>query len=250
MAEDLRRAQEDLARSENLAGRLAERERLSREIHDTVAQGLSSIVLLSRAAQKAANPSAHLATIQQSAQESLDEARRFVQDLALQSDLPEALAALVESARRRGAALDEDTSFELVLLGDAARPLPQRTASALERAAREGLTNAARHAHASRVVVTLSIFDATGCDATSASTSTRASDASTMSLYDYGEARVDVVDNGIGITKTATQKGETTSYGLRGLDKRLRDAGGELSVESSPSGTTLSARVPLGAGHD
>ncbi|WP_460490799.1 sensor histidine kinase, partial [Corynebacterium nasicanis] len=88
VAEDLRATQEELAASEHQAGRLEERERLSREIHDTVAQGLSSIVLLSRAVRgsleqgDAAAALRQVGTIEEQAADSLDEARRFVRDLA------------------------------------------------------------------------------------------------------------------------------------------------------------------------
>lgn len=73
----------ELARAQHAAGVLAERERLSRDIHDTLAQGLSSIVLLSRAGQ--ANVDARSQTFQQieaTAQENLEEARRVVRALA------------------------------------------------------------------------------------------------------------------------------------------------------------------------
>lgn len=248
IAEELRRTQEDLARSENLAGRLSERERISREIHDTVAQGLSSIVLVSRAAQRASDPSSHLRTIQQVAQESLDQARRFVKELAPAApdaaqnsaqepaqetarDLAAALDALVRSMRERSRALGESTTYELVTDGDTARPLPAAAAETVERVAREGLNNAAKHAHASRVVVTLSIFDT--------------------------EATVDVVDDGIGMHGAAGPD----AFGLAGLRARVAEAGGELTIESAgatdaadaaadtaaadATGTILSARVPL-----
>ena len=87
VAEQLRAAQAELARTEHRAGVSAERERLAREIHDTLTQGLASIVLVSRAAQDAldaADPALarqRMETVRATAAENLTESRRFVRDL-------------------------------------------------------------------------------------------------------------------------------------------------------------------------
>lgn len=219
----LRATQEQLIASEREAGRLSERERLAREIHDTLAQGLSSIVLLSRAAQKslATNPETaaeQVQTINRTAADNLAEARRFVAGLtspALLDSVPDALAALVDKHRRQLAALGESTDLELSYTGDSAVPVPDDVAAAVIRVAQEASTNALRHAQASRVVITYGVWP----------------DAAT----------VDVVDDGRGFDPA-----DATGYGLPGLRSRVRELGGALAVESAPgSGTAIAARFPL-----
>lgn len=215
LAEELQATQEELARSENVAGRLAERARLSREIHDTVAQGLGSIVLMARAGKNAADPSGHLKTIAKVAQDSLQETRKLVQDLAAPPQLTTALEALVEAQNERARTLGDDTHVELVETGDTAGELPDKVSACLERAAREGLSNVAKHAHAQRAVVTLGVFE--------------------------DEATLDVVDDGRGFAAT-NNKG----FGLPGLRARVAELGGRLEMSPGPgTGTALTVRLPL-----
>ena len=219
VARQLRTTQEELAASEHQAGRLEERERLSREIHDTVAQGLSSIVLLARAAKSSEDPQTQLATIESVAVDNLAEARRFVRDLAspdVQESLPDALRGTLARMRERGAALGEKTEFRLEFAGDITATIPQPIAAAAIRCTQEGLSNVVKHAHASTAVVTLSVF----------------ADAVT----------IDVVDDGVGMDITSPDG----SFGLAGLNRRIAALGGSLSIESQPDGgTALAARLPL-----
>lgn len=231
IATQLQRTQEALAAQEHQAGRLEERERLSREIHDTVAQGLSSIVLLSRAARGSQKGgelppqlAEHLDLIEKTASENLAEARRFVTELSSSpKDLPGALHSLVESMNRRAAATGENTQFHLVLSGDTERSLPENVASVAYRVAQEGLNNVLKHAHAEQAVVTLGIF----------------SDSVT----------VDVVDNGVGMGARHAET-DGSGFGLRGLKARVEKAGGELNIESD-EGTALAVCLPVeGDNHD
>ena len=224
LAARLQETQASLAASERRAGQLEERARLSREIHDTVAQSLSSIVLLSRAAQNASKPAGHIMTIQQSAKEALGQARRLVQDLAEPDAAPAVphtavvkdLRTLIGGHQGRAHALGEDTTFELVVNADAPVDLPQPVATAVERTAREGLNNVARHAQAGRAVVTLGVFP--------------------------DRVTLDVADDGRGIA-------QPEGFGLRGLRTRVAEAGGELDVASTPGeGTTLTATFGLNNG--
>ena len=231
VAQQLRATQEELAASEHQAGRLEERERLSREIHDTVAQGLSSIVLLARAGKNSEEPSKQLRTIEEVAVENLAEARRFVRDLAspdVQASLPQALRATVNRMRARGEALGEATEFRLEFagssdvsaLGNAQPGIPQPIAAAVLRCAQEGLSNVVKHSQATIAVVTLGVFG----------------DAVT----------IDVVDNGIGMRTTQTDAQTEGSFGLAGLRRRIEGLGGTMEIESHPgSGTALAARLPL-----
>ncbi|MDO5032619.1 sensor histidine kinase [Corynebacterium sp.] len=213
IAQQLRETQAELAASERQAGRLAERERLSREIHDTVAQGLSSIVLLSRAAGKSTTlDSAHeqLQLIEQVARDNLSEARRFVRELAAPSvDLESTLRSLVEEANARAQALGQDLTVELATTGTAG--VPTELNHVLHRVTQEGLNNVLKHAHARRTVVTLGCFD--------------------------NEVTLDVVDDGQGISAPR-------GFGLTGLEQRVGGVGGTVTVESSPAGTALAVRIP------
>ena len=223
IAETLAATQESLASSERQAGRLAERERLARDIHDTLAQGLSSIVLISRAARKSlatgdADAAARqLGAIDQAASDNLAEARQFVAGLnppVLVDSLPDALRELCSRARRDVAALGHGPSITVTTDGDDA-PVDDATAGVVIRVTQEAITNALKHADASQVVVTYGSWPR--------------------------EITVDVVDDGRGFDPTD----DTDGYGLSGLRARVEKLGGRLSVESAPgSGTAVAARLP------
>ncbi|RKQ33379.1 sensor histidine kinase [Kocuria tytonis] len=219
----------ELARQEREAGTMTERERLSREIHDTLAQGLTSIVLVSRAAQQALSRqevdvvAARLATIEDTAAANLAEARRFVRDLAspaLEESLPAALAEVCRRTEAGARAADSGLSCEFSVQG-ALPDLtgPQRTL--FVRAAQSTLANVLSHARASRVVVTLAGWE----------------DAVTL----------DVVDDGVGFDpRGVTRHEDDDSYGISHLRRRAAELGAELTVESEPrNGTAVSVRLPL-----
>lgn len=226
VAEQLRTTREELALSEHQAGRLEERERLSREIHDTVAQGLSSILLVSRAAANSLRQGDTAATFQQletiegAAGDNLAEARRFVRDLAapsLAADLPTALREVIRRVEDRQQALGQSPLISLQLAGDVHRELPETVATAVVRACQEALTNVVKHAAADTVVVTLAVWDL--------------------------ELTLDVFDDGTGFDPAAVG---TNSYGLQGLYRRLAALSGHLTIESEPGeGTVLAIQIPL-----
>ena len=235
----------ELAAAQHESGILAERTRLSREIHDTLAQGFSSILLLARAAPPpdasracgalgAGEPGSAtmrrgelLRQIEECAAENLLEARRVVGALA-----PDHLegSGLVAALRRILDAVSTQTAVgtELRVEGEAGGSvdgLPTAVEVALLRAAQGALANVRQHSHASRVVVTLT---------------------------DAGDSvRLDVVDDGRGFDAAAwalapPSPPELGGYGLRSSRARLRELGGGLEIESRPgSGTALSAYVPL-----
>lgn len=221
VADDLRATQEELAASEHQAGRLEERERLSREIHDTVAQGLSSIVLVSRAVRGSLERGdmeaalRQVRTIEDQASDSLGEARRFVRDLAAPGEpVPVSVRHLIQRTLARQEALGEPLSIELQLSGDTDRELPEPVARAVTRAAGELLANVVKHAGATRAVVTYAVWDT--------------------------EVTLDVIDDGCGFTGGH-------GYGLRGLESRVAAVGGELLIESDGpgEGTAATVHIPL-----
>ncbi|MEV4614729.1 sensor histidine kinase [Kitasatospora sp. NPDC049258] len=219
LIDDLMRTRGELAATQREAGRLAERQRLAREIHDTLAQGLSSIVLLARAAESAlpadpATAASRIHEVGRTASANLAEARRFVHALT-----PPALddVTLTEALRR----LAQGASADFHLDGEP-HPLPVEAEVALLRLTQEALANAVRHARAGRIAVTLAYLD--------------------------DEVTLDVFDDGVGFDPRARSGGGRRTFGLHGMRERIAALGGSLTVESAPGeGTAVAAALPLQA---
>ncbi len=222
--EEMSDLQEELARTQRQSGALAERTRISRDIHDTIAQGLSSITLLVRAELDSRAGSSTRRTLEQVealAADSLVDVRRIVAELAPSELQDNALAAALGRMVQR---LEEETGIATVLHVDETLPvLPTAHEIALLRTAQSALSNVRLHAHASKVVVSLLDAD--------------------------DSVRLDVVDDGRGFEPSgpvASKPAVTSSYGLAFMRDRLRERGGGLEVESSPGeGTALSAHLPI-----
>ncbi|MER7704441.1 sensor histidine kinase [Kitasatospora sp. NPDC097605] len=228
LIDELTAARADLAAAHHAAGVLAERERLAREIHDTLAQSLTSIQLLLRAAQRALPERTDAAAeyveqARQAAQDNLDEARRFVRALtppALESDtLPVALERLcATTSARSGLPVRLRVSGERVRL-----PVPHEVA--LLRIAQSALGNTVRHARATHAEVTLSFM--------------------------AGEVALDVVDDGAGFEPSAVGGPQASAdgdggFGLPSMRARARALGGTFAVESAPGeGTALAVLLPV-----
>ena len=203
------------------AGVLDERRRMAQEIHDTLAQGLTGIVTQLQAAEQAASRTPddlagwrrHVDAATRLARESLTEARRSVDALRPEPlegcRLSDALAGVAE----RWSALN-GIPAQVTTTGTA-RPIDQEAEFALLRAAQEALANVARHAHASRVGLTIS--------------------------YMENEVAVDVRDDGAGFDPALAGSG----FGLVAMRQRIAALSGTLQVESEPGGgTAISACVP------
>ncbi|MFJ5778607.1 sensor histidine kinase [Streptomyces sp. NPDC093094] len=225
LIDDLVRTRRELAATERREGTLAERERLAREIHDTLAQGLSSQRMLLQAADRVWERApdtarGHVRTAASIAESNLAEARRFVHDLtpadlAGAAGLPEALRSVAE--RESGAGLRVRVHTEGTVPGLAA-PVE----SALLRIAQGALANVREHAHATTATLTLTCLD--------------------------DQIVLDVADDGSGFDPRAVTAGPSTArgHGLPAIRARLRRLGGTLTVESAPGeGTVLSAAIPL-----
>ena len=203
-------------------GALEERNRLAREIHDTLAQGLAGITLQLETAGALLETSAGSgnvrASVEQaliSARQNLEEARRSVLDLRAAPlegrSLPEALTWLSERFNERGS-----PQLEYRLEG-ANHPLPARVEAGLYRVAQEALENVAQHAGASQPVLNLSISPE--------------------------QVVLEIVDDGRGFEPGQIPAGR---FGLIGLNERVRLLGGSLELKSSPgAGTVVRASVPL-----
>jgi len=212
--------QDELARTQRESGASAERTRVSRDIHDTVAQSMASIGMLARMAREAdADTTRALDQIAALAAEGLSDARRIVNDL-MPAELEQ--TALGDALERMLGRLSEETGITATLQADDLPGIGLDAEVALLRTAQSALANVRSHSGAARVVVTLA---------------------------DAGDAvRLDIVDDGRGFDPTGLDSGETGGgYGLRAMSARLRELGGGLDVESAPGdGTALSAYVPLG----
>lgn len=222
--EETAQLQDELARAQRETGAGLERTRISRDIHDTVAQSLSSIGMLARSAQgaSAAPRDETLSQIDQLAREALVDVRRIVNAMA-----PAELegSALGDALRRMLARLHDETGLATDLrIDDSVPALPMAAEVALLRTAQSALANVRLHAYAGRVVVTLA---------------------------DAGDAiRLDIVDDGVGFDATRWNakrpRRDEGGYGLRAMRARLRELGGDLDIESIPGeGVALSASLPI-----
>ncbi len=203
-------------------GAVEERNRLAREIHDTLAQGLTATGLQIESAEALletdSNPVKVLEALSRAlalTRSNLEEARRSVLDLRAAPlegrSLPDALKSLVDR-------WEEETGiasrFQAV---NAGRPLPPRAEVALYRVCQEALNNVARHAAADRVTVRL----------------VSTPDAVSLSVRDDGRG-FDPADVG------------EDRHGLVGMGERVEILGGALAVEGRPGeGTSVGATVPL-----
>lgn len=221
----------ELAEASRTAGVVAERTRLSQDIHDSLAQSFSSIVLLARAVPAGAGePQVRetLRRIEQAAADGLVESRRVVADLA-----PRRLGetGLVTALRGIVDAFSETTGTRATVRIDAAmRRLPTRTEVALLRSAQGALANVRDHSGADTVVVTLS----------------DSGDVVQLDIVDDGRGFVPDPERlaaGAGLDPSTLSEG---GYGLAAIGERLRELGGRLVIESAPGdGTAVSISLPL-----
>jgi signal transduction histidine kinase len=206
------------------AGVQDERQRMAREIHDTLAQGLTGIITQLQAAEQAGDDPAawhrHVRAATTLARESLTEARRSVDALRpRQLETARLSEALADVAERWSVLHGVDVR---VTTTGTARPMPQEAESALLRIAQEALANVAKHAQATRVGVTLSYMD--------------------------HEVALDVRDDGRGFDPNAPRRDSGGGFGLVAMRQRIENLSGTLEVESEPGGGTgISACVPAGA---
>ncbi|MGW9629920.1 sensor histidine kinase [Agromyces sp. NPDC055520] len=241
---DLMATREELAAASREAGTLAERERLAKEIHDTVAQGLSSIQMLLHAAERdiADEPTREkLRLARETAAQNLGETRRFIRELAPPSldaqSLPAALRRLTESTTEQSMQAGTPLRVEFSTSGDPVM-LSMAADAALLRIAQGSLANVLQHANATHASVTLS--------------------------YLGDEIALDVVDDGVGF-RTSTAGGSTEhdgdggihegadarlriadGFGLRAIRQRAAALGGHVDIESAPGdGTAVSVRIPV-----
>lgn len=214
LIDELMTTREQLAAREHEAGVLDERSRLAREIHDTVAQGLSSIQLLLHAAERSGVKGDALEQVRlarETAATNLDETRRFIRELTPQAldghSLVEAVTRLADSSSRNGLTVNFHVS-------GTPRTLAMPLETTLLRIAQASLSNVSSHAAARNADLTLTYID------------------------DW--VSVDIVDDGKGFNPKSVDR--PGSFGLIALRERVEKLGGTLSVESRPgAGTAVAA---------
>jgi signal transduction histidine kinase len=232
MIAELEATRSELAAAERQAGVLEERQRLAGEIHDTLAQGFTGIVMHLEAAEQAldghpAEARRHLDQARQTARQSLEEARRFLwalrPELLERKPLPQALE---EIARRWSS--ESGIPAWVATSGD----LPALAApceATLLRAAQEALVNVRKHAFPPGKTAP-------------------ATPSVTLTLTGMeDELILDVQDNGRGFDPSAPLEpgGDGGGFGLPEMRRRVEQLGGRLEIESAPGeGTTLAVILP------
>jgi NarL family two-component system sensor histidine kinase YdfH len=204
--------------------RTAERQRMARELHDTLAQGLAGLILQLEAANShldSSRPERAQAIVQQAmarARTTLADARRAIDDLRAEAGAADLAAAVQAEADRFTAA----TGLPCEVTQALPKPLSQKAREQALRVVAEALTNVARHARASHVWVRL---------------------ADGTSPAHPGGLEVEVRDDGCGFDPAAAVT--PGHYGLLGLRERARLAGGTLEIASAPQqGTTVRLWLP------
>ncbi|MGK9147620.1 sensor histidine kinase [Plantibacter flavus] len=220
-------AREELAARGREAGKLAERERLGAELHDTVAQALSSIQLLLHAAERTATPDgggvadteqlrSHLALAREAAATALAETRGLIDELSP----PALVGSTIADALERVASTTSAQSGVPVVVTVTGEPISLSTpvTTALLRVAQSSLANVVQHAGASRADVTLSYLDE--------------------------EVILDIDDDGVGFAPERLGEREAGgSFGLVSMRRRITELGGDVEVRSAPgTGTTVTVR--------
>jgi signal transduction histidine kinase len=217
--EDTRAA---LAAAERRSGILQERERLAREIHDTLAQGFISIITHLEASEQnlpenVAQSRHHHTQAKAMARRGLNQARRVVQNLRPevleQSPLPQAIERVVQDWSQQSGIQAQTT------ITGTHNHLHPEAETTLIRAVQEALANVQKHAQASAVQVTLS--------------------------YMGDVLMLDIQDDGIGLDN-APPPSDGGGFGLTAMRQRVSQVGGALTIESEPGeGTTVVVQLPL-----
>ncbi|MGN6426899.1 MAG: sensor histidine kinase [Leifsonia sp.] len=214
----LREQQREIAELSERQGAATERERIAREMHDTLAQGFTSIVTLGHAAQAEleTDPTAarrHVRLMTETAQENLQESRRIIAALTpvrLES------SSLDQALQRVTARFVEETGVHAAFDTDGEpRTAPPAVEVVALRVLQEALANVRKHARATEVSVRLAFRPA--------------------------ELVLTVADDGGGFDPDAPRDG----YGLDGMAARVSEVGGRFELHSRPgTGTTLTAALP------
>ena len=200
---------------------LEERQRLARELHDSVTQALYSVTLYADAARMAFSAEKwdalerNLQEVRNMSREAMYDMRLLVFELRPFMLETEGLASAL---RARLAAVEGRSGLKTEVLVEEERRLPIKMEEELYRIAQEGLNNVVKHARAMQVQIRLK--------------------------YDEKTVSLEMNDDGRGFEPEAAH--QSGGFGLQGIHERVQQLGGTLNIESAPlRGTRLSVRIPL-----
>jgi signal transduction histidine kinase len=221
LIDDLTRSRANLMRVEREAGRLTERQRLARDIHDTLAQHFTSIIMHLSAA-KYSHSEAVQSKVQQAedaAREGLNEIRRIVWDMQ-----PEQIekASLIEAVEELAARWSAENSVQVKMnVTGTPLSLPPSAEMTLLRISQEAMHNINKHAQAKKVNITFSYME----------------DLFVM----------DIADDGLGFEPSKTRNG----FGMKTMRDRAEELGGTLTIESEQGiGTAIAVSIPISGEND
>lgn len=223
LVQELLATREQLAATEREQGASEERARLARDIHDTVAQGLSSIQMLLHAAERTTPEPGlgYLRLARETAAESLADTRQIIRALTpetLSNGLADALRRLAaDQSRRTGILVVVDIAPEIE-----SRELSMDASTALLRIAQGAMSNVVKHSGADHARIILAETD-------------------------DGGVRLSVADDGSGFDLQVMQASNPSrdSFGIRAIEERVLQLGGAMEIDSAPGhGTVLSATLP------
>ena len=216
LIDDLTRSRANLMKVEREAGRLAERQRLARDIHDTLAQHFTSIIMHLSAA-KHSNPESVPSGVQQAedaAREGLNEIRRIVWDMQPEQIEKTSLVEALEEVAARWSA--ENRVHVKMKVTGTPRSLPSSAETALLRISQEAMHNITKHAQAKNVNITFSFME----------------DMFAM----------DIADDGLGFDSSKSSDG----FGMKTMRHRIEELSGTLTIESERGGgTTIAVSLPI-----
>ena len=221
LIDDLTQSRANLMRVEREAGRLTERQRLARDIHDTLAQHFTSIIM-HLAAAKHSNFGTVQTQVQQAeeaAREGLDEIRRIVWDMQ-----PEQIekASLIEAVEELAARWSAENSVQVKMkVTGTPRSLTSSAETALLRISQEAMHNINKHAQAKNVNITFSFME----------------DIFVM----------DIADDGLGFEPSKIKNG----FGMKTMRDRAEELSGTLTIESEQGiGTAIAVSIPIAEEND
>ncbi len=221
LIDELTRSRANLMKAEREAGRLTERQRLARDIHDTLAQHFTSIVMHLSAA-KYSNPESVQSEVQQAedaAREGLDEIRRIVWDMRPEQIEKASFVEAVEELAARWSA--ENSVLVKMKVTGTPRSLPASAETALLRISQEAMHNITKHAQAKNVNITFSFME----------------DVFVM----------DIADDGLGFDLSKASNG----FGLKTMRDRIEELSGIFTIESEQGrGTAIAVSLPIMENND
>ncbi|HCR72105.1 MAG TPA: hypothetical protein DIW23_11725 [Anaerolineae bacterium] len=221
LIDELTRSRANLMKVEREAGRLNERQRLARDIHDSVAQHFTSIIMHLSAA-KHSNPELVQSAVQQAenaAREGLNEIRRIVWDMQPEQFEKASLVEAVEELAARWSA-ENNIQVKMKVTGNP-RNLTSPTETALLRISQEAMHNIKKHAQAKNVNITFSFME----------------DMFVM----------DIADDGNGFELSKIQNG----FGMKTMRDRAEELSGTLTIESEQgTGTAIAVSIPIAEKND